>query len=831
MRLHYPVLMASSVLVGGAVPGLSQSAGDGSDLFLSAYTNFQKADAMEKKGDRAGALAMYEQVAKTLQQISAQHPGWNPQVVKLRTQYTEQAIQRLRATGAGLAGAKEGGNKPTRKGEESVAAPGGSAGVAGGREAGAGAGMIPKLPERGGVPMAPADPFSEIQSKLTQLQNDLQFALEEAQRLRREKADLATQLAEMTQGRQKAEGELRLVEQRSDIAERALMQSREQNIKAAEEIALLQKDRDVLKRQKLELQAEHDASEELRRRLEGRLAQAQTRETTVIGERDAANQKLGEANKQVAQVQGSLEKESKERGQVQGKLEKVIGEREEAKRLAEAAMKERDSEKVAKEKALVGLGEKEKALVQAGLERDAAKATLTKVAQERDDAVALTAKLKEARSQIDRLEKENSEAAAKLAKAQQLVNERREAGGQTADSMKALKEEVDAIKVKLADSQKKAQASEKSAVELQAKLDEAMKETATTKAAAKAEVSSAGAEREREKEEREVLEGILRRSLVEQGKREEARKALLAEVGRLKIDSEVLSKQIGMLSEPVVQLSEKERAMFKQPRVEISEEGISISAIKKQPAKAAPVPAAAPASAAKAAEGSAGGAKKPEVSAAGSVPAGPAPAPAAAVVAKKEMGEGGASGNKEDLLRTKMSEAKDHFEKGHFEVAEKLYQEAAQLAPDNAFVHSNLGVTQFRAKQYSRSEESLKRAIELAPQDAFSRSTLGMVYYTQGKLDKSIEELTQSVGINPNNAVAHNYLGIAASRKGWQENARKELETASALDPNYADAFFNLAVVCISQRQPDKAAARAAYKRATELGAEPDPRLEELMKD
>jgi Flp pilus assembly protein TadD len=86
------------------------------------------------------------------------------------------------------------------------------------------------------------------------------------------------------------------------------------------------------------------------------------------------------------------------------------------------------------------------------------------------------------------------------------------------------------------------------------------------------------------------------------------------------------------------------------------------------------------------------------------------------------------------------------------------------------------------------------------------------------------------VAVNPNNAVAHNYLGIAASRKGWQENARKELETAAALDPNYADAFFNLAVVCASQKPADKEAARTAYKKALDLGAPADPRLEELIR-
>ncbi len=855
MRHKYPFVFASCALISSALPLLSQNAGDGSDLFLSAYSNYQKAEALEKKGDKAAALALFEEVNKTLNQLSSQYPNWNPQVVKMRGQYTAQSIQRLRASNAG--GAPSGlGTSPSVAKQKAVegeapapakapsrpltppvsAAPSKETGTSG----------IPKLPERGGVPVAPADPFAEIQAKLSQLQNDLQFALEEAQRLRKEKADLAMQLAEMTQGRQKAESETRLLEQRSDIAEKALMLAREQNMKAVEEITVLQKDRDVLRVEKKQLQAEKDASEELRRRLEGRLAQTQSRETAVAGERDAANQKLGDANKQITQLQGVVDKEAKDKSTVQTKLDKALGERDDARKLVETAMKERDSEKVAREQSAKEKDAKEKSLIQAGMERDAAKAALTKVTQERDDAVALAAKLKDARTQIDRLEGENRDFGAKLAKAQQQLEQKRQEGTQSTGSMKALRDEVESIRTKLTDSQKKAEASEKSVAELQGKLDAAMKDGSkvqtdlkTAKSdlnTAKTDLSTVAAERDHDREEKDILQGILRRSLVEQSKRDEARKALLAEVARLKIDSDVLSSQIGMLAEPVVQLSDKERAMFKQPVVDISEGGISISAIKspsktasakqQTPPPAAPAPAPATKSDSKdgkdAKVASQVPAPVPSVAAPG------APAPASAPLAAPK--ESASSANSSDTFRTKLAEAKEYFEKNNFDASEKAYLEALALAPDNAFVLSNLGVTQFRAKRYAKAEQSLRKAIELSPQDAFSRSTLGIVYYTQGNLDKSIEELTQSVGISPNNSVAHNYLGIAASRKGWQESARKHLETAAALDPNYADAFFNLAVVCISQNPPDKEAARAAYKKATALGAEADPRLEDLIR-
>lgn len=861
MRHKYPFVFASCALISSALPLLSQNAGDGSDLFLSAYSNYQKAEALEKKGDKAAALALFEEVNKTLNQLSSQYPNWNPQVVKMRAQYTAQSIQKLRASNPGVAASSVGTTpsvakqkateteapSPAKVTSRSATPPVSAAPApAPGKETGTSG--IPKLPERGGVPVAPADPFAEIQAKLSQLQNDLQFALEEAQRLRKEKADLAAQLAEMTQGRQKAESETRLLEQRSDIAEKALMLAREQNMKAVEEITVLQKDRDVLRVEKRQLQAEKDASEELRRRLEGRLAQTQSRETAVAAERDSANQKLGDATKQITQLQGAVDKEVKDKSTVQTKLEKALGERDDARKLVETAMKERDSEKTAREQFAKEKDAKEKSLIQAGMERDAAKAALTKVTQERDDAVALAAKLKDARIQIDRLEGENRDFSAKLAKAQQQLEQKRQEGTQSTGSMKALRDEVESIRTKLTDSQKKAEASQKSVVELQGKLDAAMKEGTKVQAdlktaqsdlnAAKTDLSTVAAERDHDREEKDILQGILRRSLVEQSKRDEARKALVAEVARLKIDSDVLSSQIGMLAEPVVQLSDKERAMFKQPVVDISEGGISISAIKtpsktasakqQTPSPGAAMPAPAPATKPDSKDG------KDAKSSQGSSPAGPsvagpgaaAPSPSPSTAPK----EPAAAANPSDTFRTKLAEAKEYFEKNNFDASEKAYLEALALAPDNAFVLSNLGVTQFRAKRYSKAEQSLRKAIELAPQDAFSRSTLGIVYYTQGNLDKSIEELTQSVGISPNNSVAHNYLGIAASRKGWQESARKHLETAAALDPNYADAFFNLAVVCISQTPPDKEAARAAYKKATALGAEADSRLEDLIR-
>src|SRR5258707_471588 len=152
------------------------------------------------------------------------------------------------------------------------------------------------------------------------------------------------------------------------------------------------------------------------------------------------------------------------------------------------------------------------------------------------------------------------------------------------------------------------------------------------------------------------------------------------------------------------------------------------------------------------------------------------------------------------------------------------------FAPNNLYTLSNLGVVLFRANKLKLAEESFKKAIAVAPEDGFSHCTLGIVYYSQGKYDEAVNELTRALAIDSKNATAHNYLGITASQKGWQEAAQKELETATALDPNYADANFNLAVVFATQTPPNKESARKYYQRATELGAERDSALEQLIK-
>jgi len=97
-------------------------------------------------------------------------------------------------------------------------------------------------------------------------------------------------------------------------------------------------------------------------------------------------------------------------------------------------------------------------------------------------------------------------------------------------------------------------------------------------------------------------------------------------------------------------------------------------------------------------------------------------------------------------------------------------------------------------------------------------------------IEESFNELTRAVALDPRNAEAHNYLGIVLSEKGWGAAGEQEIRRAIELDPQYADAHFNLAVIYAKERTPKVELARYHYRKALDMGAQPDPELEALLK-
>ncbi len=796
----------------------AQSSADPSDLFLNVYTAVQQAERSEGQGNFKAAMSRLQYAAKALDQIAAKYPTWQPVVVEFRRTETGKAIQRVQEKlakfGPGKEGEVGGTVEPALPVDDTklLFTPPAEAAPAPVPMPDSPAGQRPS-----GGSASSGNPIREIEDRMDRLQRDLGKAQEDLSKSEVEKRRLAKELEAAVKARETSESKQQLLQQRADRAEQALMEALSKGDNNSDAVKTLQAQLDKAKRQLRDVTIDGEAEAEFRQQLSDRLKSAQTKIVTLIEQRDAAQKLTTDTPTKIAGIQKELDKARKEKEDVLARLTKT-------------------------------------------------ETQLADVTKQRDDALQQIVKMKEAQKQVDKLVAENADLMTKLTEAEKSIKVFRADGVEKDKQIASLKGELADTKKQLSSAKEQSADYQRQMADLQTKLDERGKELAKLKSD-----SAAGAE-ERKKLEGEnlILRGIVLRQQREQARRDQTRKLVLGELAKLEIKSKSLISQIDYLGQPVVQLSAKERALFKQPELQISDTEISVAAAQPdEPTmleKAAP-PVETPAAAKSApmpkpddSRPTPKPADEPKTTTPQETPPLP-PVPAEepptqlakntepTMPTKSPSGDSSAAKKTADPsgptppapgtsntpnvppeLLPLAREGKEQFEQGNYRDAEKIYERVLAKAPNNLYILSNLGVVRFRAGKLKLAEEALKKATQIAPEDAFSHTTLGIVYYSQAKYDDAVNELTKAVAIQPKNATAHNYLGITASQKGWQESAQKELETACALDPTYADAHFNLAVVFATQTPPNKEEAKKYYKKAIELGADPDSSLEGLIK-
>ncbi len=535
------------------------------------------------------------------------------------------------------------------------------------------------------------------------------------------------------------------------------------------------------------------------------LEQAKTEVAKTAKAESEVRAQLTEEQKSLTSIQSSNNGDQKAALALQGEINQLKKALEAAESGRTAAEKETAAEQTK-------LADSNKKIASVSQERDA-------MQRERDDALKQLKSAGEAQARVTALVAENADLQQRLTTAVTTVREISEDKPKRARELAEVKQALEKLRNQLVESQEQNQDSDKTVADLRSQLDEASGALTNAKLNGTNTADSAQLVKENQ-----MLRGIVIRERQEEARREQAKKLMLAEFGKLKIKSDVLDQQIRLLAEPITKLSEEELALLKAPVVAISDaepQTIKASLTMAKPSGGTPPPEGPPVTITDptppptqgAIEANTADAGPPEV---GSNPPGPA----------VEAGfKPGVPGELLPLAR----DAKDSFDRGKFQEAERQYEEILAKSPNNIYSLSNLGVVFFRNGKLKAAEQTLKKAIELAPRDEFTHTTLGIVYYRQSKFDDALSELTKSLAINPKSATAHNYLGITASQKGWQEAAEKEMLEAIAANPEYADAHFNLAVVYSTSQPPAKELARRHYEKALALGAQPDPTLDKLL--
>jgi len=530
-------------------------------------------------------------------------------------------------------------------------------------------------------------------------------------------------------------------------------------------------------------------------------------EASSEASRDAASK---EATKKlrgkVDQLQAALDKARKSEGQARDELVKT----QESLRAAQASQENsaRKEQQLRSEIAHLkdAVAAADEARVAAEKQRDDTQAKfaeaneqITALEHQRDEALTQLRVVQGSEQGVQLLLAEKDDLQQKVANAEGKVRALGDSDPVNAKIFAEMNEQVAQLQEQLSESQKRNDYLTARAAELAVQLDEAGTELQVAKLAGANSEESAQLARENE-----LLRNIVVRERQEEARRDETRKLVVAELGRLKIRSETLNKQIELLAQPVTKLNSEELALLRQPVVSVSDQRAGLFkasfVFEKKSAVNSIGAATANANARSGSESDAGTNRA---------------APAKTDVPPKIQGLARAAGK--------------NFQQGNYRAAGKQYQQILAEDPNNLDALSNLGVVYVRSGNLRSAESTLEKAVAIAPDNDFLLTTLGVVQYRQSKFDEAIVQLTKAIAVNPKSATAHNYLGIAASQKGRQQEAEKEILQALANNPDDADAHFNLAVILITTQPGSKELAREHYARATALGIEPSPPLEKLL--
>ena len=169
------------------------------------------------------------------------------------------------------------------------------------------------------------------------------------------------------------------------------------------------------------------------------------------------------------------------------------------------------------------------------------------------------------------------------------------------------------------------------------------------------------------------------------------------------------------------------------------------------------------------------------------------------------------------------------FAQGNYTKCEEGYAEILSIVPDNVYSLRNLGIIKMRLGNGREAEQLFSSAIKYNPEDDYSHFILGVYYYRNGLNDLAVKSIDQGLQIAPNNAKAHHYLGAIFIQRGMRERARQEFQRVIAIDPTFGDAYYNLAYLYVTDSPPQLARARNFYLEAQKNGTAADAAMDRKL--
>jgi protein O-GlcNAc transferase len=153
-----------------------------------------------------------------------------------------------------------------------------------------------------------------------------------------------------------------------------------------------------------------------------------------------------------------------------------------------------------------------------------------------------------------------------------------------------------------------------------------------------------------------------------------------------------------------------------------------------------------------------------------------------------------------------------HHQAGRLAEAETCYRRVIATQPNQAKVHSNLGVALYDQDRLAEAVAAYRQSIDIDPDYAPAHFNLGNALRDQGKLVDAVAAYRAAIGINPDYAEVHSNLGNVLRNQGKLAEAIASCRQAIRVKPDLADAHSNLGNALRDQGK--LAEAVASYRQA-----------------
>jgi len=200
-----------------------------------------------------------------------------------------------------------------------------------------------------------------------------------------------------------------------------------------------------------------------------------------------------------------------------------------------------------------------------------------------------------------------------------------------------------------------------------------------------------------------------------------------------------------------------------------------------------------------------------------------------ATPAGPSAGRSSSEAEKPDVFRL-VAEGQRLLELGEVEQAHANFQAALEAKPDLREARLGLAACYYIYGALPEAADLTQSVLRNDPRHPTALSLMALIAWRRGELGRARELIRQATEIDPEDPRIHNYAGIILHADGEDDSALEHFRKAVALDQNYAEAYFNLAVL-LAESYGRTGEARQAYRKALECGAEPDPWLEDRLKE